>query len=338
MADLSAAISQMGVLFLIVVLGFVLTKVGYLDQSVSSRFTTLLVNVTLPCMIISSVSEMDFASAQSQIPQTVALACILLIAMIPLGVLIAMLVRARRFERSVYLIMSLCSNVGFMGIPVVSSILGDHSIVLSSIYVVLQGVLVYSVGFMTLAATGEEARIEEGLGKRTTSDDESGSASGQSTKRKLRIPWRSMFNPAMFASLLALALFFGQVRLPYVLNEAMSMVGDITAPIAMMVVGILLTTVKFREIFTDWRIYVFVILRFLVGPLVVFFAVRYFVSDPLVVGVAVLLFAMPSGTMTPLFCSQFGHDAVLPTKGLIVSTLSAFIFIPILLIIMTYCA
>lgn len=318
MGDLSAAISQMGVLFLIVVLGFVLTKIGYLDQSLSTRFTTLLINVTLPCMIISSVTEMDFASAQSQIPLTLAVAIVLLVLMIPLGLLIGLLVRSKRSEKSVYMVMSLCTNLGFMGIPVVSSIFGEHSIILSSLYVMLQGVLVYSVGFMALAATGSHASTESG-------------------KHKLKIPWRSMFNPAMFASLLALVLFFAQVHLPYVLNEAMSMVGGITAPLAMMVVGILLTTVKFREIFSEWRIYVFVVLRQLIGSVAVFFAVSFFVSDPLVVGVAVLMFAMPVGTMVPLFCAQFGHDAVLPTKGLIVSTISSFVIIPILLVIMSVC-
>lgn len=319
MGDLSAAISQMGVLFLIVVLGFVLTKIGYLDQSLSTRFTTLLINVTLPCMIISSVTEMDFASAQSQIPLTLAVAIVLLVLMIPLGLLIGLLVRSKRSEKSVYMVMSLCTNLGFMGIPVVSSIFGEHSIILSSLYVMLQGILLYSVGFMALAATGSHASAESG-------------------KHKLKIPWRSMFNPAMFASLLALVLFFAQVHLPYVLNEAMSMVGGITAPLAMMVVGILLTTVKFREIFSEWRIYVFVVLRQLIGSVAVFFVVSFFVSDPLVVGVAVLMFAMPVGTMVPLFCAQFGHDAVLPTKGLIVSTISSFVIIPILLVIMSVCA
>lgn len=323
MGDLSAAISQMGVLFLIVVLGFVLTKIGYLDQSLSSRFTTLLVNVTLPCMIISSVTEMDFASAQSQIPLTFMVAIILLVVMSLIGLLIGAIVRSKHSEKAVYMVMSLCTNLGFMGIPVVSSILGEHSVILSSLYVMLQGVLLYSVGFMALSATGSNASDEGDVGAQ---------------KHKLKIPWRSMFNPAMFASLLALVLFFAQIHLPYVLNEAMSMVGGITAPIAMMVVGILLTTVKFCEIFSDWRIYVFIVIRQLIGSIAVFFAVSFFISDPLVVSVAVLMFAMPVGTMVPLFCAQFGHDAVLPTKGLILSTIASFVIIPVLLMLMSFCS
>ena len=63
MAELSAAISQIVILFLIVILGFILSKVGYLDQDMSNKLSGILLNVTLPCMIIASVSEMDFASA-----------------------------------------------------------------------------------------------------------------------------------------------------------------------------------------------------------------------------------------------------------------------------------
>ena len=82
MTELSAAISQIVILFLIVILGFILSKVGYLDQDMSNKLSGILLNVTLPCMIIASVSEMDFASAQNQIPITVLLAILSFVVMI----------------------------------------------------------------------------------------------------------------------------------------------------------------------------------------------------------------------------------------------------------------
>ena len=81
MTELSAAISQIVILFLIVILGFILSKVGYLDQDMSNKLSGILLNVTLPCMIIASVSEMDFVSAQNQIPITVLLAILSFVVM-----------------------------------------------------------------------------------------------------------------------------------------------------------------------------------------------------------------------------------------------------------------
>ena len=79
-----------------------------------------------------------------------------------------------------------------------------------------QGIFMYSFGFVMLAATSEDTE----------------------KAKNFKIPWRAMVNPAMIASLLALALFFAQIHLPYILNEAMDMVGSITAPIAMMIIGL----------------------------------------------------------------------------------------------------
>lgn len=314
MEELTAAISQIVVLFLIVILGFVLSKIGYFDHDLSNKLSRILVNVTLPCMIIASVSEMDFASAQSQIPTTVVLSLISFSAMCVVSLLLALLLRVRKQDRSVYMFMGLCTNMGFMGIPVIAAIYGNQSIILSSIFVMFQGIFMYSIGFAYLAMTSEDA----------------------SKSKQFKIPWRAMINPAMIASLLALALFFAQVHLPYVINHAMDLVGGITAPIAMMIIGLFLSTVHLKDLVSDWRIYVFVVARQLLVAIGVYFAARLFISDPLVLGVLVTMFAMPVGSLVPLFTAQFHHDVLLATRGVVIGTALSFVFIPILLVVMAY--
>ena len=315
MTELSAAISQIVILFLIVILGFILSKVGYLDQDMSNKLSGILLNVTLPCMIIASVSEMDFASAQNQIPITVLLAILSFVVMIVVSLVLAFLMRVRKQDSSVYMFMGLCTNLGFMGIPVIASIYGNQSIILTSIFVMFQGIFMYSFGFVMLAATSEDT----------------------DKAKNFKIPWRAMVNPAMIASLLALALFFAQIHLPYILNEAMDMVGSITAPIAMMIIGLFLSTVRIKDLISDWRIYVFVIARQLLLTIAIFLIARMFISDPLVLGVLVMVFAMPVGSLVPLFSAQFHHDTMLATRGVVIGTAFSFVFIPVLLAVMTYC-
>lgn len=314
MAELTAAISQICVLFLIVILGFVMAKANYLDQDMSNKLSKILLNVTLPCMILASVSEMDSTSAQSQIPITVILSILSFIAMITISLALAFAMRVRRQDSSVYMFMGLCTNLGFMGIPVISSIYGGQSIILTSLFVMFQGVFMYSFGFVMLAATSEDSE----------------------KAKDFKIPWRAMVNPAMIASLLALALFFAQIHLPSMLNQAMDMVGSITAPIAMMIIGLFLSSVHAKDLVSDWRIYVFVIARQLLLPIAVFLVARMFITDPLVLGVLVMTFVMPVGSLVPLFSAQFHHDTVLAARGVVIGTALSFIFIPTMLVVMTY--
>lgn len=54
MIDLSTAIEQMGILFLVACVGFGAAKLGYLDNHTKERLNKLLMNVTLPCMVVAS--------------------------------------------------------------------------------------------------------------------------------------------------------------------------------------------------------------------------------------------------------------------------------------------
>lgn len=60
MEGISAGISQIVILAIVVVLGFILSKLSYLDEHTSNKLVGILVNVTLPCMIIASTSSVDF--------------------------------------------------------------------------------------------------------------------------------------------------------------------------------------------------------------------------------------------------------------------------------------
>ena len=58
MGSLSGAISQMAILILIAAMGFVSAKIGYIDMDIRAKLTKILVNITLPCMIVISATTL----------------------------------------------------------------------------------------------------------------------------------------------------------------------------------------------------------------------------------------------------------------------------------------
>ncbi len=317
--DITAAITQMGILILIVILGFFLSKVNYIDKPMSDKLTKLLINVTLPCMIIAAVGNMDFDAAVMRIPWAVVLSIVFFACILVASVIITFILFVPKADRACYIFMGITTNTGFMGMPIIASVCGDQTVIVSSIFVTVVAVFIYSVGFGILS-------VDQQKKKALASDSIEG--------YRITIPWKSIVNPAMIASVVAIIMLLAQVRLPGVLEGAMSMVGSMTAPISMMVVGFFLSTITFKELFAEWRMFPMALLRFLVVPVAAFFLMRLFVEDPTLLSVFVLMMAMPVGSMVPAFVGQFEGNAVLASKGTIVTTTLSFAFIPLLLTVM----
>lgn len=109
-----------------------------------------------------------------------------------------------------------------------------------------------------------------------------------------------------------------------------SALGGLTAPLAMMMVGVIVANSRLADVMSEWRIYPFIALRHFLLPLGVHYALAPFVSDTVILGIAVVMLAMPVGSLAPMFAGMYGHDAKLTAKGTILSTIASFALIPIL--------
>ena len=57
--DLSAVIYRIGILAIIILVGFAAVKTGYLDVKIKDSISKLIVKIVLPCLIISSISSKE---------------------------------------------------------------------------------------------------------------------------------------------------------------------------------------------------------------------------------------------------------------------------------------
>ncbi|WP_270298601.1 AEC family transporter [Eggerthella sinensis] len=131
-----------------------------------------------------------------------------------------------------------------------------------------------------------------------------------------------------------MGLLLAGVRLPAVIEGTLDMVGGITAPVAMLLVGVIVANMPLREVATEWRLYPFIVVRQLLVPAALFLALRPLVPDSVVLGLFVIMFAMPVGSMASMFAGQFGRDQALPAKGTVLSTMASFAIIPALVVFM----
>ena len=300
---LASVVTQILILFLTACVGFLAARLGYFDDSTTAKLNRLLLNVCVPCLVLSSATSPSSAYG----PQTAMLAlagsagiCLFL----PLsGWLLNVVLRTPRSQRPLFQFMTICCNVGFMGYPVVEAFYGHDAMFLNSLAIMFQGVLMFTFGV---------ALLTRGSGRRHAFSP------------------RDLLTPGLVASVVALALFFTGVRLPQAVLGTLSNVGGITSPLAMMLIGASMRGVDPKSLFNSPRMHLYTIIKQLVIPLAVWFALVPVFPDRTVLGVIVLALSMPVGAMVIVFADQYHADTKLAVRAIALTTLYSFVVLPVL--------
>ena len=308
MADLSSAITAMIVLLAAAAAGFIAARLHWYDDHVHTRMSKILLNITLPCMIIASVAHLDRASGGSLVMQSFIYGLALYFGLLIVSWLCNIVLRTPRADKGEYLFMGTLTNLSFIGIAVASSLFGDQAAFIIAVFLLPLNLVLYSFGVIVCTRVA-----------------------GVSTK----IDLRAMLSGPLVASALAVLLFLSGLQLPDLVTESLSYVGSITAPVAMMMVGYVMATCSLRDALGEWRIYVVTLMRQLVVPFVLYVLLRQVVPDPLVLGVFVIAFAMPVGSIASVIVASYGMEGKLAAKGTVISTLMSFATIPALVALMS---
>lgn len=301
--DMMVIINQMIQLFLIMALGYFLNHMGLFDMQLNRKLTTFLLNVTTPAMIISSVLSADKSAGISMIIY-VLLISIVVFSLLPLvGYIVAKVLRVQKQEMGLYIFMTVFSNIGFMGFPVMKSIFGNEAVFYTAIFNMTFNLYVFSIG---------KIMMNYGSGK------------------KVNIHIKDMITPGVVSSFIALFLFILKIEIPVVLGNTLAMVGDTTTPLAMLLIGSTLATMPLKEVFLEWKLYPYTLLKQMIVPILSFFVLDFFIHDPLVLGVTFIVISMPVGNSAVLFSTEYGGDVKLAAKTVFITTLLSVITIPLM--------
>lgn len=318
MFSIGGAMSSIVALLLITVLGYVAAKLGYLNDGNKDHLAKLMLNITLPCMVIASVAKIDASQGSSQIGWTVALAFISYFVMIAISAVCILVLRVPREERKMYLFMGTLTNTGFIGIAVVAAVLGGGSMFLGSLYPAIMGLFIFTISTGILSS--KPRKDPNAPGRMRAIDVKS------LVKRVVNIP--------LIASIAAIVLFFSGATLPDPIIKTFDMTGAITAPLAMMLTGQMIAGSRIRELLTEWRLYGFIVLRMVAAPIVAWLVLGYLGVDQTVACVFTLMLSMPVGTMVPIFAALYQTSEKLAVKGTVLTTVASFITLPIILAVM----
>ena len=139
-----------------------------------------------------------------------------------------------------------------------------------------------------------------------------------------------LFSPAMIAAFVAALMVAFGVRTPDIIARPVTMVGNITIPAALMVIGSSMARLPLKEIIGSPKVYVASLLRLVVVPLSVYFLFRFCGVSDVINNINTVIIAMPVASYGTMFCMKYGRNPSLMTEMTFITTLGSILTIPLI--------
>jgi predicted permease len=299
--DFLIVADQIFILVLLIAAGYVAVTTKIVDPRATRGLSGLLVNITIPALIVASM-QVPFTPERLAGAETLIFATgALYVFSFALAWAVSKAMRVPAAEEGVLQFAIVFGNVGFMGFPVALTLFGEDSLFYVAIFNLFFNVLVFSVGI---------AMLTEGRGR------------GFDPKLLL--------NPGIAASVVGLALFLGSVEIPGPFIDSIDLLGGVTTPLAMIIVGAMLATFPAREMVGNWRIWVASAVLLLAVPVAYCYLLAPIFADPFINGIMITMAAMPAAANTVIFAEQYGADSRLASQIVFVSTIGSLVTIPLI--------
>ncbi len=303
--DFFLTLQNVSVLFLLILVGYVVGKTNIISKNGQRELSYLVLRVTMPATIILALQleytrERFFISLR--IMFTIALAYM---GMIVLSKLLSRLYKVNPGQRDVIEVASILPNTSFMGYPIVLSILGREAL----FFAVLGAGLVFEVVSWTYGNLT--------IGRSSASDD--------------RNILRDIFlSPGILSIGIGFALFILSIRIPEPFRTTMGLLSNATSPLAMIVVGILLSRSDLKECILNGKLYTIGITKLLLFPLILLFVLKGlgFVGMGLII--PVIMLSMPTATYVAIFSANGGNDTNLASQIVFIASLLSLVTIPLM--------
>lgn len=305
--DFSQVITQVVLLFVIMALGYFLRHKNVISGEGVKNFSIFIFYITMPAMILVSIARTESATTEDIIDVGIA-AVVAYSVLILMAFAVPYIVRAPEASKGLYRFMALFGNVGYVGFPMLIAVMGKDALFLGALFNIPYNLLLYTIGIFFII-------------------------SDHNKDHKMKITLKQFMNPGIIMTIIGLLIFFvgGEsaiadtgngvlIKVTEMFLDVAGLLGGVTTPLAMIVVGGSLYGVKLDGIYKNFRVIGFSLIRMTVFPLIVGLLLGLIGLSPAVIGVAVVLVGMPIATNTVIIATQYGDNVLEASEAVFIST------------------
>ena len=291
----------MVMLFTMVILGYAACKLGYMGDKFDKKLSSIVVDITCPLLVLSSVMG-DEMPDRSLILPLVGEGFLTYIILLVFGFWVPRFISKNHDDQGMIGFSLMFANVGFIGYPIVASIFGPKAVFYAALLNVPNTFFIFTAGVMLVK--------------------------GEYSIRQFNP--KVLLSPALIGAFIAALLVAFGVHTPEMIARPITMVGNITVPAALMIIGSSMARLPLREIIGSGKVYATSFLRLVIVPLSVYFLFRLCGVNTLINNINTVVIAMPVASFGTMFCMKYGRNPSLMTEATFITTLFSIITIPLI--------
>lgn len=305
--DFLATLSIVALMLLYAVPGFIMMKGKMFPESAMSIISKILIYVCQPCFSVYAFNKLDFS--WGFLGEVLLFMGAILVLQIIILLSVSTLYKSK-WESVKYRICTIASCFGncvFFGAPVLEKLMPHfpEAIVYANAYAVVMNILCWTIGSTII--TGDKKYV--------------------SVKKVF-------LNPGTIGFILAILFYALEIRFNTDLQSALSLLGRMTTPLSMMVLGMRLATVKIKPIFATPLFYFTVFLKQFVYPMIAFFLFSVLSVSRDLLFTAFILCCCPVASVVLNFSEMLGEGQENAADILLLSTMLSIVTMPLMLLML----
>ncbi len=303
--SVTVVLQQMGVITILVAIGMYLYKKGVVDQTVSPKLSMIVMDICNPALILASMLSGNVTATHKDLLFAMLLGAALYAGLVLIGFVFPLVIRVEKDSRRFYNLMTVYTNVGFIGIPVARAILPENAILYVIVCNVIYSLLFYTHGVVVLS-NGKE---KMSLGR--------------------------IFSSGTVMAVLSLVVFWFDLDLPPILSNSFSYIGNATVFLSMTLLGVNIARADIADGIKNLRVWIYIVFRMILFPAVMFFVLRACGCGQITVMSLCLMAAMPIGNLPLIQAEKTGEDTALLSSAIAITTVVSVVSITVLMTLFT---
>ena len=284
-------LQQMGVIAVLVAIGFFSGKRGIVNSVSSKSISTLIMDICNPALMLTSVLSGNIRADHTELLTAGAVAVIFYAVLVLIGFVLPPLLRVENDKRRFYNMMCVYTNVGFIGIPVAHAILPPDGMLCVLVCNVMYSLLFYTHGVAVLSGNKEKIRPSQ------------------------------ILSPGTITAVISILIVWFQISLPEMVNETIAYVGNATVFLSMLLLGVSIARTGLSDGIKNIRIWLFILVRMIALPALLAIILRALQLDPVLIAGMCLMATMPVGNLPLIQAEKTGEDTSILSRGIAITTI-----------------
>lgn len=301
-------LTQVSVLFLLMGLGFSLSKFGVVDSKGSGQMTFILCYIVSPAIIIYAFQIKFEQDKFFNLLISAGAAVFIHIFNITAGTVIFNKKTVKsKYKRAVARYACTYSNSGFMGFPLLQAIAPNIGLFYGSAYSAVFNLFSWTHGILLYSG-----------------------------KKSVKSVAKVVLNPNVIAVIAGSLLFYFSVKLPSPIYLSVKYLSQLNTPLSMIVIGTTLTEVPFKGILRDKLALAICLARNILLPLPVLFILHAAGLHGTLLLCCIIQASCPAAGNTVLYAKLTGNDIAFPGKVMALSTVFSLLSLPFMISAVSY--